>query len=74
MALILVTFCTKISLSAQNQTASVDIPSMAANLPFAVSIEKTKMKIPNGLHSYAFGVYEGKMAFNSRQNEWHAYV
>lgn len=58
-----------------NQTPTVDIPKIAGkDFPFKIKLELTDFELPNGLHSYAAGIHNGKwLLIAGRTNGMHGF-
>jgi hypothetical protein len=73
---IIFTFIASITLAfADNQTPTVDTPIVAGkDFPFKVKLELTDFELPNGLHSGALAIYNGKWLFIAgRTNGMHTF-
>lgn len=72
---LLVIFCTAVlNLLADNQTATVSPIFPEYSLPFRVKIEVADFALPNGIHSGASAIYEGKWLFLAgRTNGLHGF-
>ncbi len=63
-----------LNLYADNQTVTVSPIFSEESLPFTVEVVQADFMLPNGLHSYAFGIYEGKwVLIAGRMNGLHGF-